>query len=181
MTGFSSSGGGSIKLINRQVVAGVSSVDFTDGIIDTAYKNFIFEGHDIVTSSDNVSLLFKLSSDGGATFLSSHFYKTRSDREDGAGGADGGAASAGQILMNIVGEGLGTTAGNSGEFTLELKNPSNPVYFKSCHWSGTHWRAAHMVRNQGSGGVGTGAEINAVSFLLTAGLVSGEFSIYGVL
>lgn len=171
-------GGSGLVFLSQQPASGASSVTFS---IDGTYPAYLFLGVGITVSSDNVSFLVKLFSDGGSTPLGTLAYFGRSVRQDGVGEPGAGTTGASQIpIMNAASEGLGNGAGVAAHFQLMLSNPGSTSLYKGLDWKGSHWRSSNFVADSGSGGAATTAAVNAIQYGPSGGTFSGLVLMFGM-
>lgn len=115
VTGGGGGGAGGLVLLDTQTASASSSLDFTG--IDSTYGEYLFSVESLIPTTNGVSLFAVVSTDGGATWLSSNYIT--SYHYSGSGGAHG-AAAIGSLgywyVVDLIGS--ATTDGAVGEFRL---------------------------------------------------------------
>jgi|OM-RGC.v1.017890756 adenine-specific DNA methylase len=166
--------------------------------IDSTYKLYIFKLYDVNPATDNNTLKFNFSVDGGSNYLESDStsgmittcFSVTHEEDDSATtfdyqtsldlpyGAHGGHKDHDAYFMANLGNG----GDESGAGELYLFNPSNTTYVKHFYGTSTYYQNESRTEQLYVGGyANTTSAINAVRFKLYGG---GNFdaviSMYGV-
>ena len=131
--------GGADKLLATQTVTNQASVSFTSGI-DSTYKEYVFKFINLNPATDNQSLGFQASTDGGSAYgvTCTDTYFRIEHTEAGGGpyfgyhtGAD--FAQSTSLIWLPIGVGNGSDESCSGE--LHLYNPASTTYVKNWNYT----------------------------------------------
>ena len=173
-----------MTLITTNTSSGAATSDFTTGI-DNTYKLYIFKLYDVNPATDNSTLKFNFSIDGGSNYLESDgtsgmittVFEAMHDEDDSATslayqtswdlpyGEHGGADHNAHFMAN-----LGNGGDESGSGELYLFNPSNTTYVKHFYGTSTYYQQENRTEQIYIGGyANTTSAINAVKFLLYGG------------
>lgn len=164
-----SAGAGSLVLIQTQTASSSSSLVFTSGFSYSSYKIIV---SNVLPSSNNVSLIMRVSINGGSSYLTTSTVYTSQfvNTVMGSNGTSG-------FYLNTSGTGMSNSNTISGE------------YFFTTGATDSHFMGeGSFVYNSGGNiwgtllvGGGTVANVNALQFSYDGGatLLSGKISLYG--
>lgn len=158
-------------------------------------KKYLFEFNNILPSVNGTFLTAQLSSDGGATLLSSAYRNaiienTNADAISGVNGKTSGFSLSGLELDANTGVGNNATRGGlNGTFILD--NPSNSSIYKQARWANSHptSTAFNYIANQSGVGIyESTAAINYIGFTMKTAnsnttngvLVSGSIDVWEI-
>ena len=178
--------GGSLNLISTQTASSSSTISFTSGI-DSTYDEYVFKFIDVHPETNNVTLEFNVSIDGGSNYnvakTTTHFRTYL--KEDGSGGFLGYIT--GFDLAQGTGEhtlsgGVGNDGDQSLSAQLSLFNPSSTTFVKHFTARTQFYEAADFSESNFSGGyVNTTSAVNAIRFKFSSGNIdAGTFKMYGI-
>ena len=178
-TSWHTTGNRDMVKIGAVTASNDATVEFADGI-DGTFKFYIVR-YWAIPVDDSVSLLFRISVDGGATFeagASDYRWSNRAEQSDGLGGA---AASNGDTSINLD-QVIGSDTGEAVAGELKLFAPSDTDLNTHVTLQSDSQRASAVQRHIIGGGVYEAVTVvDAIQFLFSAGNVeSGEFVLYGV-
>ena len=168
---------GQLELIETQTVSGVSAVNFTN--LENYNVHFLTYSFDGVSA--DLSLLGRLSSDGGTTFKDST-YQYANQRGDGEGGFEE-PRSTSTHSFGIANKANIATAGHSFNGYIYYYNllDSSKYSFETNHSSYSDREAANTVAfNFGSGVYPTAETHNAIQVLPNTSTITGQASLYGI-
>jgi hypothetical protein len=135
----------------------------------------VASGLTVDTDGANLGMRLKISGAYSATGYISH----QMHPESGAATYVGTGNAAAHIAIS---EGMGNAAGECGNFTIHIHNPTSTTLQKPVHWTGGSIRSTGTIRVAFGAGsnTDTGA-VTGVRFLMSAGnIVSGTFRLYGI-
>mgnify|MGYP003667970602 CR=1 FL=1 len=172
------SGGGWVPIQTQTVTTAVASVDFTSGI-DATYKTYVVVFNEVTVSSSS-SLNFRLSTDAGATFISSSNYSTGRQNQDTQ------ATTYSQSNQNNISQFLGANVGND---ATDLSN--GIVYFFGMGVSGIpsllydviaeqDAATANSYKYSGFGTYKSNILPNGIRFYVGSTFTAGTFTLYGL-
>lgn len=175
ISGVTGLNAGIVKIEDKGVVSGVSSVDFNTGFDNSLYDCYFVDITNCGgTSGTNLYVYTKDVSSGGAYRTSGYSYNVNHD--DGGTITTPRNTSAGQIqLMPGVTYNAGHT-GIGGRVNINSAAGRRAMF----NWQLGFQSSTNNVRTVGSGACGSAAEINALRFALSTGNISGVFTLYGV-
>jgi hypothetical protein len=160
---YSSLTGRDFVQLDTETLGGAqASIEFTSGI-DSTYREYEFELHDMVCASGTPNLVMEVSTDGGSTYLAATNYQYSYALPTTAGGATSGNGSGGTSSMIIVP--LATTSGQGAGGKVHLLNPSSAASYKPVVFN-MNYSGGNLV---GGGRIVNIAAINAVRFRVAAG------------
>ena len=177
--------GGSMNLISTQTASSSSTISFTSGI-DSTYDEYVFKFYDIHPATDNKSLTFQTSTNGGSsygvTLTSTFFYAYHKEDNSAAAlsyddSSDLAQSTSFQAIMN-----LGNDNDQSGAGTLTIFNPSSTTFVKHYMSNTQYYEDGDRSFNTYTAGYfNTTSAINAVQFKMASGNIdSGVIKLYGV-
>jgi hypothetical protein len=172
-------GGGALVLLEQHTASASASLDF-ETWYDAAYDTYLIEIVALVVATDNVNIILRMSTDGGATYDSGNNY----------------AWAANQVATNAFNAGVGSAADSSiqlaravdnaatngviGHYTLA--NPASTASYKGLTGQSFMLQndANFYVMNGGGLYLSTTA-VNAFQILASSGnLASGTVRVYGI-
>jgi len=182
----STTGGGSMVLLETQTASSDATISFTSNI-DSTYKEYIFKLYDIHPETDDEFLQFNLSVDSGSNYNVTktdtvfRAYHTDDDTGTGVGYQASVDIAQSTAFANLC-SGLGNGNEESLAGTLHLYNPSSTTFVK--HYI-THTISHHggdLVLDEFSAGYGnTTSAVDAVQFKMSSGDIdAGVIKMYGV-
>ena len=178
--------GGSLKLLSTQNASASASISFTTGI-DSTYDVYIFKFIDMNPATDNATLEFQCSTDGGSNYnttLTSTYcqaYHSENDSSSGLGYDGGKDQGQGTAYQKISIVGIGNLADECGVGELHLFAPSSTTYVK-------HYYSRTQIYKQDnetaecftSGYYNTTSAIDAINFKMDTGNFDGTIKMYGI-
>lgn len=175
---FFTVGEGQRILIEVQTASSSAQLDFTK-FDSTRFTSYAFELEDIRPASSNTSLLLRVSTDGGSSFVSSASY---TDGREGStsstpfGVNDDGTATSFPILGGTA---IGSGAAGRGFSGTVQTHPTSAVC--AITWLGHCINDIPTSIFVAGGGVISSASVNAVRFLQgTGNIASGTIRMYGL-
>ena len=181
-TGGSGSGGGgasgALVLLEQHTASNSASLDFTT-CITSAYDEYQIELVNLVPATSGANGFFRMSTDGGASYVTgtSYAWATFGSSSASSSGPGGGES---QAQLQIV-AGLANTSNWSLVGTYRLFSPGGSGYkhmLGLCHVLSSD---THIWQVEGSGTFISTAAVNAIRFLFSSGnIVSGTIRVYGV-
>ena len=172
-------------LIQTQTASGASSVSFTSGI-DSTYDKYMFVYLDVNPATDDESLGFQASTNGGSSYgiaITSSFFDAYHDEGDGTAGMgyeashDLSQSTAIQHITNCGGNG----ADESTTGILYLFNPSSTTYVKHFYARAQgYWQGNFAQDLFPAGYINTASAINAIQFSMTSGNFDATIKMYGI-
>jgi len=168
---------GQLELIETKTGSSVSAIDFTNlGTYSVHFITYSFDG-----GASDVSLVGRVSSDGGTSFKDST-YQYANQRGDGEGVFEE-PRSTSTHSFGIANKANIATAGHSFTGYMYYYNllDSSKYSFQTNHSSFSDREAANTVAfNFGSGVYPTAETHNAVRLLPNTSTITGQASIYGI-
>ncbi len=153
-----------------------TSVDFTS-FINSDFDEYVLLGEYVLPTTDAVDAYFRVSTNGGSSYLAGTEYTYTAVGVDTVGTS--GSAGA-QIKMNRVS--IGNASGEGMDFEIRLTRPWGGQSVKGIRWFDNYRNTATGTEgHMGSGLISTSSAINAVRFLFSSGNISqGSFKLFGV-
>jgi len=182
----STTGGGSMVLLETQTASSDATISFTSNI-DSTYKEYIFKFIDIHPSADGENLTFNGNAAGGSgyneTITSSYFRSTHG--EDGTSGAVAYQESmdlAQSTNFQPITNGVGSDNDQSMSGYLQLFNPSDTTYVTHFMSRTSNAHASNLMRDVYTGGYfNTTSAIDEIQFKMSSGNIdAGVIKMYGV-
>lgn len=168
-------------LLTSQSFSAASTVDITSQLSST-YNLFILEIYDMYLST-TAKLNIRLSTDNGATFLSTGYVGTGYEQTT-SGGATYDSGNGG---ANIAVLGATVTIGSTSttypiQSTIKIYSPSSTSRYKTVEFFSQAYNSANsqMGFMQGAATNTTTTAINAIRILPTTGTITGFYKLYGV-
>ena len=183
---MSSGFGGSLVFLSKQTASASSTVNFTSGI-DSTYKEYLFTFNNIHPSSATSYFQFNMSTDGG-----SNYNVTKTSTQFNARHAeDDGTATLSYITNNdlangtgyqIIGDGVGASADETGVGYLHIFNPADTTFVKHFISNFQNYRTNDNSYNVFTSGYGnTTSAVDAIDFKFSGGNIdAGDIILYGV-
>ena len=183
--------GGSMTFIKKLTASSSASLQFIDGasgvVFDSTYKEYVFTFKNIHPQTDNSSLTFQVSTNGGTSYgvNTTTTYFRGQHEEDGSTsaltyvGSDDIANDTGFIPLS---EDCGNDNDQNCSGTLMIFNPASTTFVK--HWlhnmSGMQ-RNDYAFNEFMAGYFNNTSAINAVKFEFGAGAIdAGQIKLYGI-
>jgi hypothetical protein len=183
--------GGSMTFIKKLTASSSASLQFIDGasgvVFDSTYKEYVFTFKNIHPQTDNSSLTFQVSTNGGTSYgvNTTTTYFRGQHEEDGASsaltyvGSDDIADESGFIPLS---EDCGNDNDQNCSGIMSIFNPADTTFMK--HWlhnmSGMQ-RNDYAFNEFMAGYFNTTSAINAVKFEFGAGAIdAGDICLYGI-
>ena len=177
---------GAMKLILSQTASGAANVAFTTQLT-TTYDVYIFKFINIGPATDNATLEFQCSTDGGSnynTILTSTYYQlyhNEAGNSNGFGYDTGKDQGNGTAYQKISGVGIGNLADECGVGEMHFFGPASTTYMKN-------WYCTTQIYKQDNesfycltaGYFNTTSAINAINFKMDTGNFDGTISMYGI-
>ena len=184
---------GALTLIKSITASSSASISFVDGasgvVLDDTYKSYVFKFIDVHPATDQASLSFNMSTDGGSNYniAKTTTYFTAEHREDGSGGGLSYYTSLdlaqGTGFQNITRETANDNDIAASGF-LKIYNPSSSVFVKHfiCTSNTVYNSTPDYAQNAFVAGYGnTTSAVNAIQFKFSSGNIDdGIIKLYGV-
>jgi len=177
---------GNLILLSTQTASSSASVSFTSGI-DSIYSEYLFLFNNIHPATNNVNLLFNMSSDGGSNYnitkTTTYFraYHAESDAEANLvyEATEDLAQSTSYQNLSIL---IGNDNDQSTSGYLHLFEPSSDTFVKHFISRMNAYYSADFTFDQYVAGYGnTTSAINAVDFKMSSGNIdAGTIQMFGV-
>lgn len=175
--------GAAIVLLDKKTASNSATIDFTTGI-SADFSEYIVRHWNVVPATDDSSLTFRVSEDGGGTFKAggTDYAYAFNIGTDAATNLPQGSTGAAQIQIGGSTSSTAARGGTSG--TLSVALPSGTTQDKQVVFDNIFCRSAAVARDRVVGAgifkLDTNA-INGFRFLFSAGnITSGTFALYGV-
>jgi hypothetical protein len=167
-----------LEFISSATISNVATVDFT-GFNASRYSDYVFSLDNVIPVTDAVTLQFRMSVDGGSTFLTSYgSCQQASSTIVSVANTSSGGTHIPLTDGNIVGSDT-NEFGVSGEVRVFGPDLAARTYMTSFVRATTGAGANHIGISVGQNEVTTA--VNAVRFLFSSGnLESGRITMYGV-
>ena len=183
--------GGSMTFIKKLTASSSASLQFIDGasgvVFDSTYKEYVFTFKNIHPQTDNSSLTFQVSTNGGTSYgvNTTTTYFRGQHEEDGASSAltyVGSDDIADDTAFIPISEDCGNDNDQNCSGILSIFNPADTTFMK--HWlhnmSGMQ-RNDYAFNEFMAGYFNTTSAINAVKFEFGAGAIdAGDICLYGI-
>jgi len=171
--------GQDLVLISSSTASASATINFTG--LTSSYSKYIVVITDLIPATDNTSLLFRTSTDGGSSYDSgaTDYEHTRLASVSTASGATTGESTGDTSI--VLSAQVGNAAGESFNATLTLYNPSSTVKTLAA-WTASNVRQDSAASNTiGTGYRDSAADVDAIRFLMSSGnITSGTFYLYGL-
>ena len=187
VTALPSSFGDGITLISSQTASASASISFTSGI-DSTYKAYKFVFSNIHPATNNASLEFNMSTDGGSNYnvtkTTTYFFAYND--EGGTGSSLLSYVSSEDLAQSTAFQQIIREIGNdndqSGNGSLTLFNPSSTTYVKHFISGNSTSQSGDYAEDLYIAGYGnTTSAVNAVRFQMSSGNIdAGTIYIYGI-
>ena len=178
---------GNLVLLSTQTASNSASVSFTTQLTST-YDVYIFKFIEINPATDNSTLEFQCSTDGGSNYNTTmtttyvQVYHSENDSSSGLGYDTGKDQAQGTAYQKITGVGIGNLADECGVGELHLFTPSSTTYVKQ--FLGTtqiYKQDNETFECFTSGYFNTTSAIDAINFKMDTGNFDGTVKMYGLL
>ncbi len=167
----------------QEVPASTSATVDLASCFSATYDNYVVEATDVISDTNNVSLLMRVGTGGGPTYDAGNNYDfSRNYQQIGtafSGGSAGTQTTSAMTLMVTVSSTAPTYV------TVKVRNPTNASYKKLFEWSGSQiGQDGNPFENYGGAGDYTQTTaLTALRFLMSGGtakILSGNFRCYGL-
>ena len=179
LTGISAGG---LRFISSTDLSSDATADFT-GFAAGTYDSYVFDLSNVIPASDNVNLLFRTSTNGGATYdaTSGQYEWANSESRVGTSYTALGSTSSGSTAIQINCNTIGSAAGEGGvSGSLQLFGPHLAQETCCTFHGGTVSTSGNWANVIGQGARLSAADVDAVRFLMSSGnLESGTITMYG--
>jgi hypothetical protein len=186
--GSTGAGDGALVLLEERTASGAATIDvttrnqsgFTGATFQSDFDEYIIKFTSLVNATNNVDLVFQVSTDGGATFSATGYeYVTVNNSTSNVGLGTNTSASASSILL-FPGVDNGQSYGVSG--TIEVSDPLSASLKKEFLYrlSAPLQSVARRYMQYGSGFWGSASAMNAARVKFTTGNITGALRVYGV-
>lgn len=180
----SSATGGNLIKISTASASASASISFTG--LSSTYHMYIVRFNNLQPATDATTLLMRTSTDNGSTYDSgASDYKWAlyqvNESGDPTGDADQTDSSITICGVAASSDEMGTGANEKGSGWVYIFNPSATTYTQI--FSSTTYinEAGQLILNQATGFRASGADVDAIQFLMDSGNIStGDFVLYGV-
>ena len=170
-------------LILSQTASNSANLSFTSGI-DSSYDSYMFLFVNINPVTDNVTLTFQVSSDGGSSYginITSTSYRAYHFESGASGlGFDPAASLSQSTSYQKIIEKVGNGADECCAGDLYLYQPSSTTYVK--HWITrmSTTQGAISIDQHGGGYVNSTSAVDAINFKMSSGNFDGIIKMYGI-
>lgn len=106
-----------VLLREENSISAVSQIDFTNSLINTNYKTYIFQIHRIIPSTDNASLRLGFSINGSSSFLTCYTGRVYSALNSSSSGSEQTGTSEG---IQLGYDDLASTSGLGGKAEIKI-------------------------------------------------------------
>ncbi len=162
--------------LNTQTVSGVSTVMVT-GLTST-YRGYLIAIDNVLNITSPGVLSCRASTNGGSSADSGSNYAYAQSALNTGGFDTSESNSATSIILTNT---WSNQANKEGNFNVMVNNPSSSSW-TSFSLKGSHWESAQRFTADHSEGVYMSTTaVNAVQFNISAGTISGTFTLYGIL
>jgi len=172
-------GSGLVGPLEQHTASNSATLDFTSWYSST-YDEYVIELVNVLPATNSQDLWFRVSTDGGSTYLTTntYFYGISYVPNTGASGVTQGSSVAQIILFTAI----GNTSANGGlNGTMKLFNPGSASIRKSMTYHVAANQATAFYMGIGSAVQSGTAAINAFRLLYASGnITSGVVRVYGV-
>ena len=176
--------GGGPNLISTHTASGSASLSITSGI-DSTYDKYMFVLLDVNPATDDESLGFQVSTNGGASYgenITSTFfdaYHNEADNVTGLGYEAAHSLNQSTAIQHITNCG-GNGADESGSGILYLFTPASTTYVKHFYARIQGYYAGSYAQDlYPAGYINTTSAINAIQFSMTSGNFDATIKMYG--
>jgi len=181
---------GAMTHIKTLTASSSSTLSFVNGssdvVLDSTYPIYVFKFINIHPATDNKSLTFQTSTNGGSsygvTLTSTFFYAYHKEDNSAAAlsyddSSDLAQSTSFQAIMN-----LGNDNDQSGAGTLTIFNPSSTTFVKHYMSNTQYYEDGDRSFNTYTAGYfNTTSAINAVQFKMASGNIdAGKIKLYGI-
>ena len=164
---------GQWKLISSQTAANSATIDFTG--LSSVYSTLMLVIDNIVMGTNTDYLAFRVSTDNGATYLSSNYYYCNLYNVGGTTTT----ASVGSATSCYTSHSLSNASPTS--ISLTLFGPARAGYMRGCFIATGGQSSGALAWSSGAFTNTTTTAINAIRLLGSSGLIaSGTFTLYGL-
>jgi hypothetical protein len=185
VTSFVNAPAGTLTLLSTKTASASATIEFTTGL-DSTYDEYVFKFINIHPATDNVDLLFNMSTDGGSTsaLKTTTFFESEHDEADTTTvlAYEATLDRAQSTLQQRISNDIGNDADENCCGSLTLFNPSSTTYVK--HFIAVFNNNSYdnkSINNFVAGYINTTSAINYVYFSLTSGNIDdGIIKLYGV-
>lgn len=174
--------GSSMVWLDTQTASNSTDLQFTD--IPTTDSKIVFMFDAVLPATDTTNLQMRVSTDNGATFISTGVYTYMVDgrgTEATAVATQASSATSIHLIGDTTGLGNGSTEGADGELTL--CNPSSTTLKKRFYglFTGSIDDTNEVTVKVGGSFETAATDVDAVQFLMAAGnITSGSIRMYGI-
>jgi len=185
---FGDAGGGMYELIQTQTISSdVAQIDFTSTQMTTSHQDYLIICSGVRLAVDGASVIMRISSDGGSSFITTSSYDYGSVGE-GSNGTLNTRESGGDNKIRLHPSDTGSATGRNFNAIIEMYDPLNQIsdnkFFTCTYRTVSHDSNGTLTPGHGGGTfTGSGSEdtvFNGVRFTTTSGNFNqGVFSIYG--
>jgi hypothetical protein len=178
--------GGAMTLISEQTASSSATIDFTSGI-DSTYDSYVFKFINIHPATDDQTLQFNMSSDGGSNYnvtKTTTFF--RAYHGEGGGGGVLEYRTANDLAQATGFQDLTTGSSNSNDACInsELKifSPSSTTFVKHFIARTIDLATGEYAMDMYAAGYGnTTSAVDAIQFKMSSGNIdSGVIKLYGI-
>tara|TARA_R100001086_G_scaffold199479_2_gene115691 strand:+ start:917 stop:1504 length:588 start_codon:yes stop_codon:yes gene_type:complete len=176
---------GDVALLSTQTATNDTDLSFTSRITST-YGEYIFKFYNINAATDNVQLTFNVSTDGGSNYnlaKTSSAFRASHDEADSSTAL--GYLTAQDLAegtgYQMLGDGWGNGADESGAGELHIFNPSSTTFVKHYYATAAFYHASnYSFVNYVAGYINTTSDVDAVQFKMSSGNFDGVVKMWGV-
>ncbi|HTO28009.1 MAG TPA: hypothetical protein VL017_05410 [Devosia sp.] len=148
----------------------------------TAYRGLKFLLRGVRPLTDNVNLQMRLSTDGGANFISAGYNYSGSVHYDNATTEQNGASGQAQIILGAAAADAqqSNVAGHGANFEVELWNQASGSFFPRIIYRGSYFSDTDFgVYAAGQGMIETAQDVDAARFFMSSGNITADWALYG--
>lgn len=168
--------------LSKQVISGVSTVTFSS-FVNSAYSYYVLSTRNMNGTSNSVALTMTVSTDNGSTFLSSgYIYGSQFVNSAGSSGITSSAGAANWPITSAIANASGVTYNAD----MVLYNFGSASNFPGMTGMGPNLlfdstATPRVAVGYSCYGMNSQQNINAFKLTISAGNISGTFTLYGVI
>ena len=180
---------GAMVLIKTLTASSSATLSFVDGssdvVLDNTYPIYVFKYIGIHPATDNASLTFQGSTDGGSnyntTITSTLFQAYHKEDDSGPNVAYSTYDQAQGTAFQIICQGIGNANDENGSGYLYLFNPSSTTFVKHFIGRGSNYHYQDYAEDENAAGYfNTTSAIDAIQFKMSSGTFDGKIKLYGI-
>lgn len=166
--------------IEEQTASASATIDFD---LPAGYRKFVVEISDLLPATDNVEFLLRVSTDGGANFITTGYMFCLFGAATSAFGNRNLAATSMEIVDSTIVGTLDNDAASTTSWSVTVVDNADTSAYTKTNWAGCFNLAAGaaLAFCGGTGVYQATTAVNAIRFLMSTGnIASGTFTLYGL-